>query len=69
MENCDMCGTKIEDGFSECADCWVSRFHKEEQPVHYDANQTCSFCENPESILTTNTCCTGCSKLKKRKEE
>jgi hypothetical protein len=30
----------------------------------YDLNQTCSFCENPESILTPLTCCTGCSKLK-----
>lgn len=26
-------------------------------------NQTCNFCENPESIITKETCCTGCSKL------
>lgn len=26
-------------------------------------NQTCTFCENPQSILTEYTCCTGCSKL------
>jgi hypothetical protein len=24
---------------------------------------TCTFCENPKSILTPTTCCTGCSKL------
>ena len=29
----------------------------------YDPNQTCNFCNNPESILTEDTCCTGCSKL------
>lgn len=27
--------------------------------------QTCRFCENHESILTKETCCTGCSKLVK----
>ena len=27
--------------------------------------QLCSFCENPESTLTEETCCTGCSKLVK----
>jgi cytochrome c2 len=26
-------------------------------------DQTCRFCENPESILSKGTCCTGCSKL------
>lgn len=25
--------------------------------------QTCTHCENPDSILTKDTCCTGCSKL------
>ncbi len=25
--------------------------------------QTCRFCEQPNSILEKNTCCTGCSKL------
>lgn len=28
-------------------------------------DQTCTFCENPASILEKNTCCTGCSKLPK----
>lgn len=27
--------------------------------------QTCRFCEDPDSILTPETCCTGCSKLHK----
>jgi hypothetical protein len=26
-------------------------------------NQTCRFCENPDSILSKETCCTNCSKL------
>ena len=26
-------------------------------------SQTCRFCENPESILTKETCCSGCSKI------
>lgn len=25
--------------------------------------QTCNFCENPESILYRETCCSGCSKI------
>lgn len=24
----------------------------------------CNFCENPESLIETDTCCTGCDKLK-----
>ena len=26
--------------------------------------QTCTFCQNPDSILSLETCCTGCSRLK-----
>lgn len=26
-------------------------------------NQICSYCENPESIISIETCCSGCSKL------
>lgn len=29
----------------------------------YRKDQTCNFCLNPDSILTPETCCTGCSKL------
>ncbi len=25
--------------------------------------QVCNFCNNPESILTRETCCSGCSKI------
>jgi hypothetical protein len=25
--------------------------------------QSCTFCLNPESIISKETCCTGCSKL------
>jgi len=26
-------------------------------------NQTCRFCEDPDSILTRETCCSCCSKI------
>lgn len=26
-------------------------------------NQTCTFCNNPDSILSRETCCGGCSKI------
>ncbi len=32
----------------------------------YLPNQTFKFCENPNSILTEDTCCTGCSKLNEK---
>lgn len=31
----------------------------------YQEDQTCRFCNSPESILTEEACCTGCSKLVK----
>lgn len=31
--------------------------------------QTCRFCLDPESILTKETCCTGCSILRKRSSQ
>lgn len=31
--------------------------------------QVCRFCLNPKSILTKNTCCTGCSLLKSKNEK
>lgn len=31
--------------------------------------QVCRFCLNPESILTLETCCTGCIKLKEKIEK
>ena len=43
---------------------WISKEEaKEFWPDKYVPNQTCRFCNNPESILTPETCCTGCSKL------
>lgn len=39
-----------------------SEFKKENPPIK--KNQTCRFCEDPNSILTKETCCTGCSMLK-----
>lgn len=31
----------------------------------YRLDQTCHHCLNPESIMTPETCCTGCSRLQK----
>lgn len=31
----------------------------------YKEDQKCNFCLNPESIITKDTCCTGCSVLEK----
>lgn len=28
--------------------------------------QTCRHCEKPDAIITEDTCCTGCSKLKEK---
>jgi len=42
---------------------WDMQRRNDEEMSHYSPNQTCRFCENPESILTKETCCTGCSKL------
>ena len=32
--------------------------------LNKNKRQTCRFCENPESIIEKDTCCTGCSILK-----
>ena len=32
----------------------------------YRSNQTCRFCDDPKSILTKDTCCTGCSRLENK---
>lgn len=34
-----------------------------EKVEKYKKNQTCRFCEDPSSILTKETCCSGCSKF------
>lgn len=34
----------------------------------YRSNQTCRFCDDPKSILTKDTCCTGCSRLRESTE-
>ena len=31
---------------------------------YYIEAQTCRFCEDADNLLTKETCCTGCSKLK-----
>ena len=33
-------------------------------PLPYRPDQTCQFCDDPNSILSKETCCTGCSKFK-----
>lgn len=30
--------------------------------------QECNFCKNPDSIISVDTCCTGCTSLKKTYE-
>jgi hypothetical protein len=40
----------------------------EDDAMIYRADQTCRFCLDPESILTQETCCTGCSRLKNDSE-
>ena len=43
--------------------CQICQNRIKEILKSYKPNQTCRFCENPESTLTKETCCTGCSKL------
>ena len=31
----------------------------------YSPDQECNHCLNPDSIMTPETCCTGCSRLQK----
>jgi len=40
----------------------------EERHIKVKQFQTCRFCENRKSILTKETCCTGCSKLEEMHE-
>lgn len=63
---CRTCSISDHEGqFCRCEDRNI-RIAKEkrlrkENP--YRKDQTCNHCNNPESILTPETCCTGCSKL------
>jgi hypothetical protein len=45
----------------------IKRICKKEMRV--ENNQTCRFCENSESIISPETCCTGCSILEKKTGE
>lgn len=54
MKNADQC---YSDDFPiSSIEIWIREF--------FDRNQMCSFCLNPNNILTKETCCTGCCKLK-----
>ncbi len=69
---CKNCDDKYHDGFfCRCEDrnIKLAKKHREMgispwNKLSYEKDQTCNFCQNPDSILTKNTCCTGCSKLK-----
>lgn len=40
-------------------------FDKYEKSLNIRNNRKCRFCINPDSILSEDTCCTGCSMLNK----
>lgn len=42
-------------------DFWGNPYNQPERSKRED--QRCNFCLNPESILTPETCCTGCGAL------
>src|ERR1700687_129069 len=59
--------------------CWTPRphFYLEEHDMptrrkikymKYSENQTCRFCEDDNSIISENTCCSGCSILNYHRE-
>lgn len=47
---------------SKCP-CEICRKELRRLEKKYDVEQTCTFCNNPDSILTKEICCKGCSKL------
>lgn len=47
----------IDDEKTGCVSHWMPL----QRP--YRPDQTCHHCLNPESIMTPETCCTGCSRL------
>ena len=50
--------------WDECISVDDELFHGHQLREGFVNKQMCRFCENPSSILTKETCCTGCSKLR-----
>jgi hypothetical protein len=53
--------TECEELFSKEFEIFKTDFLQPERSKRED--QRCTFCLNPESILTPETCCTGCGAL------
>lgn len=45
---------------------WPRKWISKQEAKKYWPDQICTFCQDPENILTKETCCTGCSKLNEK---
>jgi hypothetical protein len=60
---CELCFDIINKSYQDAYKIWSEHFEEKKKVEQNPLPQNCTFCNNPESFLSVNTCCTGCSKL------